>query len=238
MPIVVFVFRRKGKIFSGGRVMSIVTRHLLRISVLVAGLTVFSPFTKAATIFDSGVPAAACCVFGPSTQNFAEAAKITLGADYTISSFESYFSSRGMTATAAVYSDGGTVPTGDPLFQATFDITGGFDWYGPTGLDWALGSGTYWFGFFEPTGLETSAVIGSNPPLPPEATACGTVTNASVNWTTSSAVCGGVLIPSGIALRVSGSEVSVSPVPIPAAGWLFGSILIGFLGFIARVKAV
>jgi hypothetical protein len=57
------------------------------------------------------------------------------------------------TATAVIYSDGGTIP-GTELFSARFTVPGNYEsistsdlWYGPSGLNWPLGSGTYWVAF-------------------------------------------------------------------------------------------
>ena len=52
-----------------------------------------------------------------------------------------------------LYSDGGDVP-GAPLFEQSLRIPGSLaptTWYGPSGLSWLIGPGSYWLAFEVPT---------------------------------------------------------------------------------------
>lgn len=42
----------------------------------------------------------------------------------------------------------------------------------------------------------------------------------------------------GVAFLVSGNTITVSPIPLPAAAWLFGSGLVGVIGFVRRRRCV
>lgn len=110
---------------------------------------------------------------------------------------------------------GSAVP-GAILYSQEFTANKGLNtWQGPSGLNWAVTAGTYWLAF-EPDSLSQVFVgISQNPP------------NPLSNYAYASS---GIYYNSSLhaGMRVYGTQ---SPVPLPPSVWLFGSGLVGLIGF-------
>jgi hypothetical protein len=173
---------------------------------------------NAAFVLDTGVPTGAGL---PSTLdgNDYYAAEFTLGSGQTITGIQAYMTAGldqpGATFTVDLYSasDFGT-RTASPVYssQATFTADG---WNGLSNLNVSgLAAGNYWAALEvgasdSATGLELP-VPGANGTVP----ALGYAFNAGSGYTS-------------VGAQPFGAEVTVAPVPLPAAVWLLGSGLLG-----------
>jgi hypothetical protein len=197
---------------------------------VVLALFVWTGFSGAAMVVDTGIPTAWP---GPSgdpvlSSNQWLAAKFSLDKDYFINSAQGFMSSSGNggTFTIAVYTDGGTIP-GVQLFEASalapkvvFDTLGNAipGWYGFSGKDWSLSAGSYWIAFEVRQG-DTFSGFMANPaahPLPYEAIY---ESSSGMYWPESNFAGTG---PADIGVRIE-----ATPVPLPATILL---LIPGFFG--------
>ena len=173
---------------------------------------------NAAFILDTGVPTGAGLPVTLDGNDF-YAAEFTLGSGQTITGIQNYMTSglddSGATYTVALYSssDFGT-RAATPIFssQATFTADG---WNGLSNLQLSgLAAGNYWEAV--EVGADDSAtglalpMPGGNGTVPAMAYAF----NAGSGYTS-------------VGAQAIGAQVTVSPVPLPAAVWLLGSGLLG-----------
>jgi hypothetical protein len=172
----------------------------------------------AAFVLDTGVPTGAGMPVTVDRNDF-YAAEFSLGSGQTITGIQDYMTAGldqpGATFTVALYSasDFGTRQA-TPVFssQATYTADG---WNGLSNLQLSgLSAGNYW------AAIEVGATDSATGLQLPVPAANGTVPalayafNAGSGYTTAGA-------------QAFGAQVSVAPVPLPAAIWLFGSALVG-----------
>jgi hypothetical protein len=170
------------------------------------------------------------------------ASAFTVTGDVLLNSVEGWIGGGGSgTMSITIYDSAGEIP-GSQIYTnefSLFDTTPGVNsWHGATGLDWALNAGTYWASFEVRPGQTFSGVIPWDGNL---ASGCG---SCVANPMQDNAVYSSGYPASGgwhendslnFGLRI---DADVSPVPIPVAGWLFGSGLLGLIGFSKKRKAV
>ena len=191
-------------------------------SIGLAALTLLlSTNINAALIVDPG--SAPSGLTGVSLYNAQSlAGQFTTESAYTIDSIEGWIMSTEINkfGTIAIYSDAGGLP-GIELFSSIFEGGGSeAQWLGVSGVNLNLTAGTYWAAFEVRAGQTMDATM----PEP--------FTSPLLSYAYTKA--DGVWIESGT-LDI-GIRIEASVVPIPAAAWLFGSGLIGLVGF-ARRKA-
>jgi hypothetical protein len=179
----------------------------------------------AAFILDTGTPSSAGMPVTLDGNDY-YAAEFTLGAGQTITGIRSYMTQGlddpGVTFTVALYSASDFGSRSSPVYsdQATFTGAG---WNGLSNLSLSgLTPGNYWAAF-EVGGSDSAT--GINLPAPGSggtAPALAFAFNAGSGYTTVGAL-------------PFGAEVSVAPVPLPAAIWLLGTGLLG-LRAVRRVR--
>ena len=126
--------------------------------VTVAAATLsFSAVAQANTIVDTGTPRGAndySLNSGQSLAGYFGIANATVISG--VQGYISNFSAPG-SVTATLYSDGSVPDAANTLFTTTFMVpTSGFrnyDWFGATGLNWAVGAGNYWLSFATDSGM-------------------------------------------------------------------------------------
>ncbi|MDA8418421.1 MAG: PEP-CTERM sorting domain-containing protein [Desulfobacteraceae bacterium] len=188
----------------------------LAIGVMMFGMT---GMASADTIVDTGTNQAGSNWTLSNSQWLA--GQFSLSQAYTITDVEGFmWGGSGSTATVALYTDGGTVPVTE-LFskQFTAGTDASHDWYGASGLSWALAAGTYWASFEVRAGdTYWGSLTGSAlHPLGKEAyhplNSLGWVNYDNLN----------------LAVRISG-DTGNNPVPEPATMLLMGTGLAGLIG--------
>jgi hypothetical protein len=98
--------------------------------------------------------------------------QFTLAQPSTITSIEGWFNvSLAGDITFKIYNDAGFVPGNSTLFSqsGSFAVDQTYDWRGVSGLNWSLGSGTYWVAFEAEPGFYGTMSRPSVSPLPYEA---------------------------------------------------------------------
>ena len=112
---------------------------------------------QASTVVDTGRPAGTNGYSLNDGQSLA--GYFSLSNATTINGVQGYISNFSPTAsvTATLYSDAAVPLAANVVFTTTFLVpTGGFqnyDWFGATGLNWAVGAGNYWLSFATNTGM-------------------------------------------------------------------------------------
>jgi hypothetical protein len=144
------------------------SRRRLTLRYVLLGIMSFATATSAAgapiVIVDTGSPVPGAPAWNLSPVGLL-GGEFVVGGPVTITSVEGWMAvsifdeeSAGDVA-FSIYSDGGDTP-GTRLYSAVATVSDfplDPDWYGPTGLDWVLDSGTYWVTF------EPSSLIGLMP---------------------------------------------------------------------------
>jgi len=197
---------------------------------------------RAAFVVDTGAPTATSgSSFYSLDSNQWLAGRFTLADAWNLNSVEGWITNGGNgvsgTVHASIYADNaaGPLPTGTALYSSIFtfnapancvDLYSCSAWDGAYGLDWALLAGTYWLGFEVQSG--DTLVFGSmqNDVPSPLSNYANTV-NGSVPVYVGT-------FSTGVGMRI---DATLSPVPVPAAVWLFGTALVGLVGFGKRRKA-
>jgi hypothetical protein len=154
------------------------------------------------------------------------AGQFTTMSDYNINSVEGWFGSQdGGSAHATIYADNGTgLPFGAALHTQQFTLdapqVGTSAWDGAYGLNWALAAGTYWLAFEVLAGDTAENYMPNGAPSP-------------------LALIGIDISPAGDGYTVSSTfytpgfriDATPSAVPVPAAVWLFGTGILGLIGY-------
>ena len=146
------------------------------------------------------------------------AVEFNVASDTTITDIEGWMLATGSTdvGTIAIYNDdaaGGEIP-GTELFSTAFTGGGFFaHWGGAHGLGLNILAGNYWVSFESRAGQNMSGTMPGGTPNP---LTNGAHRNSLGTWFENN---GDI-----------GVRITASPVPVPAAVWLFGSGLIGLMG--------
>lgn len=183
---------------------------------LLMFLLVSSP-AHAAFIVDTGVPSGSTFAALGSTQWLA--GEFTLAGPEVIGGASLYVrtgpGSDAIATTVAFYTDGGEVP-GSEIFSTDFLLStaSGNSWQGVSGLSLALPAGTYWVAF------EPRQCAAPCAPTVNLAAAFGVAPSPLANYAFYEALNPGWGDADSLALGIR-----ISPVPVPAAVWLFGSAL-------------
>lgn len=155
------------------------------------------------------------------------AGEFTVSSDTSIDSIEGFMGSNvgGPEGTIAIYTDGGEIP-GAELFSTAFSLGSRTQpmWVGASGLAWDLTAGTYWVSFEVRSGQTLHGTMAGAAENPLSGYAAKYSPFGTFEWIEADTLDIGVRIMS-------------SPVPIPAAFWLFGSGLLGLVGMARRKKA-
>lgn len=156
------------------------------------------------------------------------ALKLSLANSYNITGIQGYLTGIGGGGlTLALYSEVNGLP-GDELYSSVFSVSDltssqGSEWAGASNVSWSVSPGDYWASFEVRSGQTYSGGLRIFTAFPLA------VKNESFpQWTLFGSGNG-----AGDGLVVSGNMVS--PIPVPAAAWLFGSALMS-VGGIARQK--
>lgn len=199
---------------------------------LILSFNCFSSNARAALVVDTGpgFPGDGGFVVG---SNQWAAGLFTLNSSYTVNSVEGWIhTSLSGTVTSAIYTDSGVGVPVSELFSQQFlleaDNTPPLEasWDGASGLNWLLGPGDYWLTFeVRPGDTLASAVMPSGSGGAPNPLAdYAFYANDDWNSLTSQVAIG---------MRI---DADLSVVPVPATVWLFGTALIGLVGFSKRKK--
>jgi len=125
----------------------------LMIGIAVVAMAISTGAARAAVIVDTGPANTGGGLILDESQWLA--AQFTTASDHVITDVLGWMGLQnepGGTLTVAIYTDAGQIP-GTQLFASQFTLSSlERDWYGPTGLSWALAAGTYWVAFEERAG--------------------------------------------------------------------------------------
>lgn len=139
--------------------------------------------------------------------------------DYTITSVEGYIQGANTgTITAAIYTDGGTIP-GLEKYSAQFSHVPFSQWEGASSLSWFLKAGTYWVSFEVRQG---DTFLGVFP---------GSAINPLNNYAVTS---NSIWLPMLNTNAMSG--IRISSAPEPATMLLLGFGLVGLAGLRRKIK--
>ena len=173
-------------------------------TLAVAGTSVSITQGAPPVIVDTGIPLNTGVSFSFHGNTISElwwAGRFTLDQAFTLTDISYYLTPHYPgTVTVAIYAGAGVPVVGSELFRGTFrgDSSGRTDWYGISGVSWALAPGTYWIAFEARGKDDYYSVLPSEVPFPMEAVA------AYRPWQ------GGYVMetPEGFGVRVSGKGVS------------------------------
>lgn len=199
-------------------------------SVGIIVVLFFSSVSQAALIVDTGSNATGTPWNFVFNQYFAGEFSIT--ESYTLNSIEGFFSNDSGSlgdVTVSIHSDGGSIP-GDVLNTGSVSMNAAdpLGWYGLSGLNWELASGTYWASFTPDDNV--SGAFPGGAPNPLDEYAQGDFGA----WDDTGADSRDYL---GIGIRIDATAaVGGNPVPAPATLVLVGLGLAG-LGYSRRKKA-
>ena len=195
-----------------------------KVIVLLLGcllLVGFSLSAQAATIVDTGTPTTAGGSSLSATQWMAGV--FTLDQSYVITDVYGYIDTyTGYSCTIDIWTDNSGEP-GAELFSQSFTINSYLaGWYGVSGVSWTLEAGTYWIvveGTDPVSGGYAYMPTGAPNPL---SSYTWSSDEGSTWWDSTS---------------LPGFRVYGEPVPIPGAVWLFGSGLLGLLGWRRKFRS-
>ena len=200
-----------------------VNKSILK-AVCTCLLSLIAFSTNAAFIVDTGAGDATGGGIALDSSQWV-AGQISITNAQTVTSVEGWFGegTEG-TITAAIYTDNGSGVPVSELFSSQFILNNPSTvptvhaWDGAFGLSWLLNPGTYWVAFEVRAGDTGSGLMPDNVPSPLDDYAFRNT--SGTDWQSLSS-------NESLGFRVS-------RVPIPAAVWLFGSGLIGLIGFARR----
>jgi hypothetical protein len=164
------------------------------------------------------------------------AGQFSISDSYTISSMEGWFGTRAGTTgtvTAALYSDSGFLSGNENelfsqqfLLDAPSSMPKNNTWDGVYDVNWSLGPGTYWLAFEVRSGDTANAFMPSGTSGAPNPLSnYAFYYQGMPSWSALSS-------DYAFGIRIDASPVS--PIPIPAAFWLFGSGLLGLVAIARR----
>ena len=185
-------------------------------------LILISNTASAVLIVDTGPGPNGAFGFLALFQGQSIAAQFQTDQKYTLKSIEGWMSANAGTGTIAIYTNSMSNLPGSELFSIAFAVPNSpsADWEGVDNLGWMLEVGTYWVAFE----VRAGQTLGGGMPFPAANPLAEYALNDGIDdpddWSSTS--------------NSVGVRIHATVIPIPAAAWLFGSALVGLIGWSRR----